>query len=124
MREKTLEFSLAGALRQEHVIALGWLLANGATREMQEALCAPAHIAEVKRIQEALGRRRRAQGLFVHDFAMSAIDGHTRFVHKHGGEARSPHDCTRPRPRGREKQPEHERADAYVRIAQGGEKTV
>jgi hypothetical protein len=55
MRQNTLEFSLADALSEKRVIALGWLLANGSTHEMQAALCAPRHAEGVRAVQAALG---------------------------------------------------------------------
>jgi transposase len=55
MRQNTLEFSLADALSEKRVIALGWLLANGSTHEMQAALCAPRHTQAVTDVQQALG---------------------------------------------------------------------
>ena len=55
MRQNTLEFSLADALPEKRVIALGWLLANGSTHEMQAALCAPRHAQAVREVQAALG---------------------------------------------------------------------
>ena len=54
-RANTLEFSLAEALPQKRTIALGWLLANGSTHEMQAALCAPRHAQAVREVQAALG---------------------------------------------------------------------
>jgi hypothetical protein len=54
-RANTLEFSLSDALTEERVIALGWLLANGSTHEMQAALCAPRHAQAVREVQQALG---------------------------------------------------------------------
>jgi hypothetical protein len=55
MRHNTLEFSLADALPEKRVIALGWLLANGSTHEMEAALCAPRHAQAVREVQAALG---------------------------------------------------------------------
>ncbi len=55
LRSHTLEFSLADALTEKRVIALGWLLANGSTHEMQAALCAPRHAEATRAVQAALG---------------------------------------------------------------------
>jgi hypothetical protein len=58
-RQNTLEFSLAGGLADlgmtNHTIALGWLLANGSTHDMEAALCTRRHAAAVRQVQAALG---------------------------------------------------------------------
>jgi hypothetical protein len=54
-RANTLEFSLASAQRRERTPALGWFLASGSTRVMDDALCRPEHLQAIANARRDLG---------------------------------------------------------------------
>jgi hypothetical protein len=54
-RSNTLEFSLAAAHRPARTPALGWFLAAGSTRLMDEALCRVEHLRALESVRRELG---------------------------------------------------------------------